>query len=77
MTEYSDDGYLADDKYPAAIVDFKQIFFYSGMREGGIGFGIWIRPQLEKRPKPAVSIPWSGVLSSFIYSSITSLVRNQ
>ena len=32
MTEYSDDGYLADDKYPAAIVDFKQIFFFSGMR---------------------------------------------
>ena len=76
MTEYSDDGYLADADIQQ-MADIQQIFFYSGMREGGIGFGIWIRPQLEKRPKPAVSIPWSGVLSSFIYSSITSLVRNQ
>ena len=65
-----------------AVADIQQIFFYRGMREEeqDLGyeseFGIWIWPQLEKSPKPAapVSKPWSWVLSSFIYSSITSLV---
>ena len=49
------------------MVDFKHIFqqWNKGEEEQDLGydteFGIWIWPQLKKRPKPAgpVSIPWS------------------
>ena len=76
-----DFGYAMRDMR-IAVADIQQIFFYRGMREEeqDLGyeteFGIWIWPQLEKSPKPAapVSKPWSWVLSSFLYSSITSLV---